>query len=192
MKKKLLALGVAAVMAVGCLTGCGESGSGNSGSSGWTEVQHFTYKDIASWGSMQTPNEGSGSGSCAGTNDADGYVTVHAANDGWGGVESDYFEIDLSKDPMILVKVFENPDGYNWCLKIVPENPISDHEWGCYVIPDNNLKWNKYAGADLNEALGEEFAAIYGEQCKIKVWISAAGGPEGTVSVSELLVMNTK
>ncbi len=189
MKKKLAALAMAAVMAIGCLAGCGKN---EESGTGWTEVQHFTYKDIASWTSMQTPSEGSGSGSVEGTNDTDGYVTIHAASDGWGGVESGYFEIDLSKDPIILVKIFENPDGYNWCLKVVPENPIEDHEWGCYVIPDNNLKWNKYAGADLNEALGEEFKSIYGEQCKIKIWISAAGGPDGVVSVSEILVMNTK
>lgn len=69
---------------------------------------------------------------------------------------------------------------------------IADHEWGLYVINDNNLKWNKYAGVDLREALGDDFIDIYGEQCKIKLWIYPAGGPEGTVSVSEILVLNTK
>ena len=186
MKKKLAALGLAAALALGCLAGCGNN---DSSSGGWTEVAHFTYQDIASWGSMQTPTEGSGSGTVEGTNDTDGYVTIHAASGGW---ESDYFEIDLSKDPVIFAKIFENPDGYTWCMKVVPENPIEDHKWGLYVIPDNNLKWNKYAGADLKEALGEEFTSIYGEQCKIKIWISAAGGPDSTVSVSEIFVMNTK
>lgn len=142
MKKKLLALGVAAVMLAGCLTACGNDG-GTGAKGGWTPVQEFTYKDIASWGSMQTPSEGSGAGSIAATNDADGYVTIQAAADGWGGVESGYFEIDLSKEPVILAKIFENPDGYNWGMKVVPENPMTDHEWGLYVINDNNLKWNK-------------------------------------------------
>ena len=77
-------------------------------------------------------------------------------------------------------------------MKVVPENPIEDHEWGLYIIPDNNLKWNKYAGVDLKEALGDDFTDIYGEQCNIKLWIYPAGGPEGTVSVSEILVVNTK
>lgn len=190
MKKKLLALALAVVTTVGCLAGCGSS-TGNAGN-GWTEVTAFSYKDIASWGSMQTPSEGSGAGSVVGTNDTDGYVTIQAAADGWGGVESGYFEIDLSKDPMILAKIFENPDGYSWGMKVVPENPISDHEWGLYIIPDNNMKWNKYAGVNLKEALGDDFTDIYGEQCKIKLWIYPAGGPEGTVSVSEILVMNTK
>ena len=53
MKKKLLALGVAAVMLAGCLTACGNDG-GTGAKGGWTPVQEFTYKDIASWGSMQT------------------------------------------------------------------------------------------------------------------------------------------
>lgn len=188
MKKKLLGLGLAMMVAVGCLTGCGDTKT----ESGWTQVQEFTYKDIASWGSMQTPSEGSGAGSVVATNDADGYVTIQAAADGWGGVESDYFEIDLSKEPMILAQIFENPDGYNWGMKVLPENPIADHEWGLYIIPDNNMKWNKYAGVDLKDALGDDFIDIYGEKCNIKLWIYPAGGPEGTVSVSEILVMNTK
>jgi hypothetical protein len=119
-------------------------------------------------------------------------VTIKAAADGWGGVESEYFEIDLSKEPIILAQIFENPDGYNWGMKIVPENPIADHEWGLYVINDNNLKWNKYAGANLAQALGDDFKDIYGEKSKIKIWIYPAGGPEGTVSVSEIVVVNTK
>ncbi len=93
---------------------------------------------------------------------------------------------------MILAQIFENPDGYNWGMKVVPENPIADHEWGLYIINDNNLKWNKYAGVKLSEALGDDFKDIYGEQCKVKIWIYPAGGPEGTVSVSEILVVNTK
>ncbi len=91
MKKKLLALGMAAAMLAGCLTACGNDSGSAGGGGGWTPVQEFTYKDIASWGSMQTPSEGSGAGSIAATNDADGYVTIQAASDGWGGVESGYF-----------------------------------------------------------------------------------------------------
>ena len=187
MRKKLLVLVMTVVTAAACLTGCGNGKSGNDNAAAagtWSVSQEFSYKDIASWGSMQTPSEGSGAGSIAGTNDSDGYVTIQAASDGWGGVESGYFEIDLSKDPIILAKIFENPDGYSWGMKVVPENPIEDHEWGLYIIPDNNLKWNKYAGVDLKEALGDDFTDIYGEQCNIKLWIYPAGGPEGTVSVN--------
>ena len=188
MMKKLLAMGIAVVMTAGCLTGCGAK----KPAGGWEVTQNFSYKDIASWGSMQTPSDGSGAGTIASTNDVDGYVTIKAAADGWGGVESEYFEIDLSKEPIILAQICENPDGYNWGMKIVPENPIADHEWGLYVINDNNLKWDKYAGANLAEALGDDFKDIYGEKSKIKIWIYPAGGPEGTVSVSEIVVVNTK
>ena len=92
MMKKLLAASLAVVMIAGCLTGCGDKKK----SGGWEVAQNFTYKDIASWGSMQTPSEGSGAGTVESTNDADGYVTIKAAADGWGGVESGYFEIDLA------------------------------------------------------------------------------------------------
>lgn len=187
MMKKLLSAGLVLVMAAGILTGCGSKENG-----GWEVTQNFGYNNIAEWTSMQTPSEGSGAGTIDAKNDADGYVTIKAAADGWGGVESGYFEIDLAKDPIILAQIFENPDGYTWGMKIVPENPIADHEWGLYVIPDNNMKWNKFAGVDLKEALGSDFTDIYGEQCKVKLWIYPAGGPEGTVSVSQILVVNTK
>lgn len=189
MKKRLVALGCAMMLTVGCLAGCGKT---EEKVTGWTTVQDYTYEDIASWPSMQTPTEGSGSGSVIETNETDGYVTIQAAADGWGGVESDYFEIDLSKDPIVLARIFENPDGCTWGMKVVPEDPMEDHEWGVYVIPDNNLKWNTYAGVKLKDALGQDFIDIYGEQCNIKLWIYPAGGPEATVSVSEILIMNTK
>lgn len=188
--KKLLALGLTLVMAVSLLTGCGSKKADSKG--GWSVVKEFGYKDIASWGTMQTPSEGSGSGSVDGVNDTDGYVTIKAAADGWGGLESGYFEIDLSKEPMILAKIFENPDGYNWGMKVVPENAMEDHAWGFYIMPDNNLKWNKYAGVNLKEALGDDFISVYGEKCKVKLWIYPAGGPEAVVSVSEILLINTK
>ena len=140
MMKKLLAMGIAVVMIAVCLTGCGARKSAG----GWEVTQNFSYKDIASWGSMQTPSDGSGAGTIASTNDADGYVTIKAAADGWGGVESEYFEIDLSKEPIILAQIFD------------------------------------------------DFKDIYGEKSKIKIWIYPAGGPEGTVSVSEIVVVNTK
>jgi len=190
MMKKLLALGLALVMAASLFAGCSSKKADNKG--GWSVVQQFSYKDIASWGTMQTPSEGSGSGSVEGVNDTDGYVTIKAAPDGWGGLESGYFEIDLSKEPMILAKIFENPDGYNWGMKVVPENVLEDHAWGFYIMPDNNLKWNKYAGVNLKEALGDDFISVYGEKCKVKLWIYPAGGPEAVVSVSEILLVNTK
>lgn len=183
---KIIAV-VCVMIAVLCLTACGKSDA-----SGWTVAHEFNYTDIATWSGMKTPVEGSGCGSVAATDDASGFVTIQAAADGWGGVESEYIEIDLTKDPVVLAKVFECPDGSNWGMKVLPENAIEGHEWGLYIVPDNTMKWNCYGGANLKDALGEDFAAIYGDQCKVKIWIYPAGGPEATVSVSEILVLNTK
>lgn len=189
MKKRVIAIMGVIALTLG-LTACGSGAK--SGGNSWQVVNEFSYTDIADWGAMQTPSEGSGSGSVTETNTTDGFVTIKAADDGWGGLESDYIEIDLSKDPILFAQIFESPDGYTWGMKIVPENPIEDHEWGLYVIPDNNLKWNKYAGVDLKSMLGEDYIALYGEQSKVKIWIYAAGGPEGTVSVSDIILVNTK
>ncbi|MDD4111734.1 MAG: hypothetical protein PHC56_01730 [Herbinix sp.] len=164
----------------------------NAGTDTWTVQETFTYEQIAKWGTMKTPVEGSGSGSVVETNTSDGFVTIKAADDGWGGVESGYIELDLEKEPMIFAQIFENPDGSKWAMKIVPENAIEDHEWGLYLIPDNNLKWNKYAGVDVKSVLDDDFTAIYGTKVKAKIWILAAGGPESIVSVSEIKIINTK
>lgn len=176
------------------LTACGTNGTkkADAGLETWTVTENFSYDEIAKWGTMKTPSEGSGSGSAVETNTTDGFVTIKAADDGWGGLESDYIEIDLEKEPMIFAQIFENPDGSNWGLKIVPENAIEDHQWGLYLVPDNNLKWNKYAGVKVTDVLDEDFQAIYGTKVKVKLWVFAAGGPESTVSVSELKVINTK
>lgn len=183
---KIAALLVSMVLV---LTAC--SGGASKGET-WDVEKSFSCQEIAKWETMKTPNQGSGSGSVTEENTEDGFVTIKAADDGWGGLESEYIELDLDKDPMVLIKVFENPDGSNWGLKVVPENPIEDHAWGMYLIPDNNLKWNKYAGVDVNSVLDDDFKAIYGSKFKVKLWVFAAGGPESTVSVSEIKVLNTK
>lgn len=173
------------------ITACNNNSS-NDGKGTWKVTDTFSYSDIAKWNTMKTPSEGSGSGSAIETNTKDGFVTIKAADDGWGGLESSYLEIDLDKEPVIIAKIYENPDGSNWGMKIVPENAIEDHAWGLYLVPDNNLKWNKYAGVDLTSVLDDDFRAIYGSKFKVKIWIYAAGGPESTVSVSEIKLFNTK
>lgn len=172
-------------------TGCG-AGSADAGSETWTVQETFGYDEIAEWKPMETPTEGSGSGSVIETNTTDGFVTIQAAEDGWGGVESGYIELDLEKEPMIFAQVFENPDGCKWGLKVVPENATEDQAWGLYLIEDNNLKWNKYAGVKVTSVLDEDFQAVYGTKVKVKLWAFAAGGPEATVSISEIKVVNTK
>lgn len=191
--KKAKIFGLVLGMAV-MLTACGskDSAKTNEGLETWTVAQSFSYDQIAKWESMKTPTEGSGSGSVVETNTSEGFATIKAADDGWGGVESEYIELDLEKEPMLFAQIFENPDGSNWGIKVVPENAIEDHQWGLYIVPDNNLKWNKYAGANLCDVLDEDFQAIYGTKVKVKIWVFAAGGPESTVSVSELKIINTK
>jgi hypothetical protein len=178
---------VVLMMVVFVLAACG-----NAGGEVWTVTNAFSYNDISKWGTMQTPSEGSGSGSVVETNTKDGYVTIKAADDGWGGLESDYFEIDLDKNPMIFAQIFENPDGSNWGMKVIPENPREEHKWGLYLVEDNNLKWNKYAGVDVSKVLDADFVAIYGSKLRVKIWIYAVGGPEALVSVSGIKVLNAK
>lgn len=186
---KKITMAVTLLVAMVCvLAGC----SAKSADGTWNVVKSYGYSDIAAWGTMQTPVEGSGSGSVVEKNDADGFVTIQAAEDGWGGLESEYIEFDLTKEPMVFAQIFENPDGCNWGMKIVPEGASEDHAWGLYLVPDNNLKWNKYAGVKVTDVLDEDFRAIYGDKVKAKIWVFAAGGPEATVSVSEIKVVNTK
>lgn len=189
--KKVKVVALIMVM-VFVLAGCSNKDKSSNSDSSWTVKKTYAYSDIAKWSTMSTPVEGSGSGSVQETNTKDGYVTIQAADDGWGGLESAYFEIDLDKEPVILAKIFESPDGSNWGMKIIPENAIEDHLWGLYLVPDNNLKWNKYAGVDVTSVLDEDIRTIYGSKFNVKIWIYPAGGPEATVSVSEIILLNTK
>lgn len=179
-QKRLLSLVLSLVLALS-LVACDNS-TGNVYF--WTQ----NASDIAAYESMETPGGGEGS-----VESGDEVAIIHAADDGWGGVQSPEIELDLSKDPMLLVQIAENPDEYNWGAKFVPSDPaIEDHEWGFYILEDNNFKHNNYAGADLREKLGEEFIDLYGEQVKGRFWIMAAGGPEATVEVRSMAMFNQK
>ena len=158
----------------------------------WEVVQTIDYTEIATWEPMETPVEDSGNGSVVETNETDGYVTIQAAADGWGGVQSGSITLDLSKNPLIMVRVYENPDGSKWGLKFLPDNPLEGHEWGFYLIEDNNFKWNKYGVVDVRDMLGETIIEAYGEKITGKLWLMAAGGPEAIVSISEIKIVNTK
>jgi len=158
----------------------------------WEVAQTISYSEIAEWEPMVTPVENSGNGSIYETNTTDGYVTVKAAADGWGGVQSGSITLDLSKHPLLMVRVYENPDGSKWAVKFMPDNPVEGHEWGLYLIEDNNFKWNKYGVVDVRDMLGETIVELYGEKITGKIWLMAAGGPEAVVSVSEIKIVNTR
>jgi hypothetical protein len=144
---------------------------------------------IGQWIPMETPAPGGGEGSVTVSGNV---AIVKAAADGWGGVQSAPFTIDLSKDPMLFVQVAESADGYKWGAKFVPTVPAVDgHEWGVYLIEDNDFKWNNYAVSDIVAKLGQDFIDLYGTEVEGVIWIMAAGA-EATVEVTEIKLMNQK
>lgn len=146
------------------------------------------YSAISEWGSMVTPGGGEGSVTAG-----DGFAIVKAAEDGWGGVQSEPITFDLSKNPMLMIQIKESADGNQWGVKIVPTNPaVDEHEWGIYLLEDNNFKHNNYAVADIRAKLGEDFIDVYGETFEAVVWVYATGGPESTVEVAQLKMFNEK
>jgi hypothetical protein len=144
--------------------------------------------DIAKWTSMVTPGGGEGT-----VETGDNVAIIKAAADGWGGVQSQKITVDFSKDPMLLVRVKENADGFKWGAKFVPANlEIEDHAWGVYLIEDNNFKWNNYGAVNMRDKVGEDFISMYGEKIEGVLWIYAAGSPEAVVEVTEVKILEQK
>lgn len=183
---KRIGLAFAVILSIILVAGCQEQDEG----SGTDDLFFYTQsaEEIADWGPMDTPGGGEGS-----VEMGDDVAVIKAAEDGWGGIQSEPLELDLSKDPLLFVRVKENADEFQWGAKFVPSSPeLEDHEWGLYVIEDNNFKWNNYAVVNLREKLEESFIDLYGEEVEGVLWIHAAGGPEATVEVSEVKIMNQK
>lgn len=154
-------------------------------------VYDKTAEDVASWKPMETPStEGGGSGSVT---KGDSAAVIKAAFDGWGGVQSEKITLDLSKEPILMIQVKENADGFKWGAKFVPSEPIiADHEWGFYLLEDNNFKYNNYAATDLKAKLGQDFIEAYGDKVEGVIWIYAAGSPDATVEISSVKIFNQK
>ncbi|GHV31468.1 hypothetical protein AGMMS4952_20300 [Spirochaetia bacterium] len=149
-------------------------------------VYEKSWTDVAAWKSMITPGGGEGS-----VVRGDSSAIIQAAPDGWGGVQSEKITLDLSQNPILLIQVRENADGFKWGAKFVPDSPaIPDHAWGFYLIEDNNFKWNNYAGTDIRLKLGQDFIDIYGEKAEGVFWIYAAGSPDATVEISSVKILN--
>lgn len=183
-KKAAFTLGMASLLFV---AGCGEQ-SGNESSA--NELFSYTQDgaDVAEWTSMETPGGGEGSVELG-----DDVAIIHAASDGWGGVQSDTISIDLSRDPLLFVRVKESGDDFKWGAKFVPSSPeIDEHNWGMYLIEDNNFKWNNYAVVDIKDKLGESFVHLYGEDLEGVIWLMASGSSEATVEISEVKIMYQK
>ncbi len=180
-KKILLTLVV--VMSITLISGCQKSDNSS-------KPITFTYTQnadqLAQWVPMVTPGGGEGTVTAGDT-----AAIVHAAADGWGGVQSQEITLDLSKNPLLFVQVKENQDGFKWGAKFVPSTPLVDgHEWGVYLIEDNNFKWNNYAVSDIKAKLGQDFIDVYGTQVKGVLWIYATGSPDATVEVTSVKILN--
>lgn len=147
-----------------------------------------SFEDIAKWNSMVTPGGGEGS-----VTKGDGVAIIHAAADGWGGVQSEMITIDSAKNQLLFVQVNESVDGVKWGAKFTPATPeVDGHAWGFYLIEDNNFKWNNYAVADINFKLGEEFFDVYGDQVEGYLWIYSAGSPEAEVEITSVKILDQK
>ncbi|SEO51858.1 hypothetical protein SAMN04488134_108118 [Amphibacillus marinus] len=178
-KKVLLTIGLIASVIV--FIGCQQAAEG-----GDLFFYTQTADEIANWTSMVTPGGGEGSVELG-----DDVAIIKAAEDGWGGVQSEEVSIDLTKDPMFFVRVKEANDGFMWGAKFVPNSPaIDEHAWGVYLIEDNDFKWNNYAAVELKDKLGEDFISLYGEEIEGVLWIYATGGPEAEVEISEVKMLN--
>lgn len=186
MTMKKITLFLAASLFLILLAGCSESIDKKD-----NQPFYFYYKsgeEIAGWKAMETPSAGSGEGT---VEKGDSIAVVKAASDGWGGVQSEEFTLDLSKNPVILVQVNDIDDNYKWGLKFVPSDPeIEGHAWGFYLIEDNNYKWDNYAGVNIAEKLGKAIIDLYGEKIDGVLWIYASGSLEARVNVTSIRMYN--
>lgn len=180
-KKLLIGLSLTLLLVI---SGCASNGNGKKEDL-FTNVE--SGKEIAEWSPMVTP--GGGEGTVELSEDGDTAI-IHANKEGWGGVQSDTITLDLSRNPLLFIRVKENADGFKWGSKFVPSDPeIEEHEWGMYLVEDNNFKWNNYAVVDVKEKLGESFIKIYGEEIEGVIWLMASGNSEATVEISEIKVL---
>jgi hypothetical protein len=148
-----------------------------------------TAQDVAKWEPMVVP-DGTPTGS---VEMGDTAAIIKADPSGWGGVQSEKMTLDLSKHPMLLIRIRECHDGFYWGAKFIPSEPkIEEHQWGFYLFEDNNFKYNNYAGVDIRSKLGEEVIELYGEKIEGVIWIFACKSPESQVEVSEVKMFNQK
>ncbi len=156
-------------------------------------VKEFDYQEIATWIGMQTPDEDDGP---MGTVEAFSelkFARITVGSDGWGGVQSPKVEIDLRKGTYYLaIRIFESHDGFKWGSKFCPTEPLGEnHEWGFYLIEDNNMKWQKYVVVNLNEAL-QDVAEAYGNVFEGVFWVYATGAGDANVDVMSVSLILQK
>jgi len=157
---------------------------------GWKVDEVFTYKDISNWVGMVTPDAGA-AGSVVETDDDEGFVSIKGGESGWGGIQSGEITLDLKRDPLIFIRIFENNDPFKWGMKFLPNDSSEEHEWGIYLFEDNNFKHKKYAVVDVNDQIGEALEE-YGDKVTGVLWVFSAGHEDATVEVMEIKIVYQK
>lgn len=182
--KKLL--GLASLLLVFTLAACGTP----TEESGWELAYSFSYTDIAAFAPMVTPGGEADQGSVMGVDNDGGFVTIKAGPNGWGGVQTPALTLDLSREPIFLVRVNESPDAFKWGAQTILSSLVGE-SWALYVINDNDMKWNQYAGGNIADAIGVTYSE-YGTVLDLHFWIYPAGSPDAFVEITEILVFYTK
>jgi hypothetical protein len=149
----------------------------------------YSYADIADWDLMVTPGGDVDKGSVVETNTTDGFVTIKAGPNNWGGVQSPSIKLDLEREPLIMVRIFENADGFKWGAQVIRAQD-SGEEWANYLIPDHNSKWSLFVAANVTERLDGVYDE-YGSEIDLVFWIYPVGA-NATVSIQEIVIVYTK
>lgn len=181
--KKLLAL--VSLLLVFTLAACGAPAQ----ESGWELAYSFSYDEIALFDKMVTPGGEADQGSVFSIDHEGGFVTIKAGPNGWGGVQTPALTLDLSREPIFLVRVKESPDAFRWGAQTLLSSLVGE-SWGLYVINDNDMKWNQYAGGNVTDAIGVVYSE-YGTILDLHFWVYPAGSPDAFVEITEIVVFYT-
>lgn len=196
---KKVFLSVTLILTVAMLSACnaedGESPSDNEDNGdeptetleGWEVAHAFDYEDIAEWDPMVTPNGEADKGSVESVSEDGEFVAIKAGESGFGGLQTPALEVDLTRNPMLMVQVHESEDQFQWGAQTIITDHVGD-EWGLYVINDNDLKWNHYAGARVDEAIGAAYAN-YGDVVDLHFWLYPTGSEDAILEVSSVYIV---
>lgn len=182
--KKLLAL--LALVLVFTLAACGEA----EPEGGYELAYSFSYDEIAAFDLMVTPGGEVDQGSVASVDDDGGFVRIQAGPNGWGGVQTPALSLDMTREPIFMVRVNESPDAFNWGAQTIHSDLVGE-SWALYVINDNGMKWNQYAAGNIADAIGVTYTD-YGDVLDLHFWIYPAGSTDAFVEITEITVFYTK
>ena len=153
----------------------------------WEVAYAFDYDDIAEWNPMITPSGEIDEGKVIDLSDEGEYVTIQAGESGFGGLQTPALEVDMTRNPMLLTRVHESDDAFQWGSKVILSDLVGE-DWGLYLINDNNMKWNHYAGARIDEAIGPIYND-YGDILDLHFWFYPTGGEEATVQLTSVYIV---